>query len=500
MQQPVPAPLRALSLAALIAVALGAFWPSTAALWEFWQQQYLGQHGPLVAAISLWLIVRSRHALAGVRVHPSLWGIAGLALAGVASLIFWRAAIQELHMLLLPLIVFFAVLAAFGGGAARILAFPIAYLYFAEPPWNVLVGPLQMLTVRAVGILAPLVGMPVRIAGTVMHLPGEVTFEVTPLCSGVNFLVVGLAVAALIGELQHSPLRRRAALLASMALITIVSNWIRVLIIMAAGYASGTHQVLVTRGHVLFGWIFFALVMWGFARLVARASAAAGAPGGPAPPSELREAPLRGLLAAVALLLAMPMLARAVPAALDPRVAPLELRLPAGQAGWSGPLAATDEHWRPEFVGAHSEWHVAYDDAAGEAVELVVIGYPSQEQDRELVNEGNSLLGEGDLAAVGAAAVVRGDSPHIETVAADKDGQRFVVWYVYDIGGRRFVTPLLSQLWYGLRSLAGPPYSLVIAYRTACRPTCAAARARLASFAVSVGGHLVVREAHAGIG
>lgn len=489
------APPRALSLAGLIAVALVAYWPSTAALSGFWEHQYLGGHGPLVAAISLWLIVRARRELARSAAQPSAWGFAGLILCSVASVIFWRASIEELQMLLLPLILFFAVLAALGGGSARILAFPIAYLYFAEPPWHLLTAPLQALTLQAVRVLAPLVGMPARVAGNLVHLPGGVTFEVTPLCSGVNFLVVGLAVAALIGELERAPLRRRAALLGSMAVLAVVGNWARVLIIMGLGYAAGMHQVLVTRGHVLFGWILFSLMMFAFAWFASRPHTPADDRTVPAIPNASLNEPVQGLVAAVALLLAAPILARAVPAAVGGALAPLALRLPDAPAGWRGPLSASVGRWKPEFVGAHSEWHAVYQDASGANVEVLAIGYPSQGEDRELVNEGNSLLGSGDFSALAAGTVTRGELPHIEVVASDGKERPFVLWSVYDIGGRKFVTPLFSQLWYGVRSLGGAPYSVLFAYRTECEPSCEAARARLERFMRSVGNGIVVSNA-----
>ena len=489
----------------LLAIALIAYAPSTFALWDFWANNYLGGHGPLVGAISVWLIVRSRAALASAPAHPSLWGCAGLILCSIASVILWRASIEELEVLLLPLILFFAVLAAFGGGVARILAFPLGYLYFAEPPWHVLARPLQELTVRAVGVIAPLVGMPARIAGTLVFLPGGVTFEVTTLCSGVNFLMVGLAVAALIGELQQASLRRRAALLASMVLLTVVSNWVRVLIIMAVGYTSGMRHILVTSGHLLFGWVLFALVMCGYAWLVARYPA----PAVEARPARTRSVSSSGALAgyftAVGVLLAVPILARVVPAALSAGLAaPVGLQLPAGRSGWRGPLRASDELWKPDFVGAHSEWHVAYEDSGGDVVDVVAIGYSRQEQGRELVNECNSILGQGmctdaptaqpasGLTALTADSVVRSTHPHLEVIASDAKGQRFVIWWVYDIGGRKFVTPLFSQLWYGLHSLDGIPYSTLFAYRTACVPSCSAARERLSDFAEIIGGGIAM--------
>jgi len=478
----------------LIAIAILAYWPSAMALWDFWTSQpFLGGQGPLVVTLSLWLLVRSRAALEGTPLRPSLVGAIALLVSSVAAVILWRAAIEELHMLLLPLLMFLAVLAALGAGAARIVAFPLGYLYFAEPTWRILIWPLQHLTVRAAVFLGPLIGMPVVPSGTLLRLPHGVTFEVTPLCSGVNFLVVGLAVAALVGELQKASLPRRGALLAVMAVLMIVSNWVRVLAIMLAGYTSGM-RLLVMRGHVLFGWVLFAILMVGFVALAMRRTPLA------TPGNALRRhvagvsSPkwVPGFAASVALLMATPALARIAPAVLDSDEGGLALQLPAARGGWQGPLASSDAQWKPEFVGDHSEWHVAYRDEAGAVVELVAIGYPAQEQGRELVNEENSLLGSGDLTALGAATVVRGPQPHFEFIANDASERRFVVWSVYDIGGRRFVTPLFSQLWYGVRSLGRVPYSVQFAYRTSCEPSCEVARARLSRFERIVAGDITI--------
>jgi EpsI family protein len=495
MHHPVPALRGLVPVTSLIAVTLLAYAPSAVALWSFWDSQpFLGGQGPLVVALSAWLIVRSRSALEATRMRPSAWGCAALLVCSVASVTFWRSGIEELHMLLLPLLLLLAVLAAFGRGAARILAFPLGYLYFAEPTWRILIGPLQSLTMRAVVLMSPLTGTPMAPSGTLLRLPNGVTFEVTPLCSGVNFLVVGLAVAALIGELQRASLRRRAALLAGVALLMVVSNWLRVLLIVLAGYTSGM-RLLVTRGHVLFGWVLFALVVLGFSLWAARRAPIVLPDAVPQRETgATRALRLAGAGTAAAILVLMPLLARASAAVLHAGDV-LALHLPAAPAGWQGPLASIDTRWKPEFVGAHSEWHAAYRDGDGAIVELLAVGYPTQEQDRELVNEQNSLLGNDDLTAVGDATIVRGAQPHFEYLATDATGHSFVIWSVYDIGGRRFVTPLYSQLWYGLRSLSRAPYSVQFAYRAVCEPSCDGARARLASFERSVAGAITVTRA-----
>jgi exosortase len=258
---------------AVIVLSVLACWPSAAGLWDFWMRNpYLGGHGPFVAAASLGLILRSQPALAAARLRPSAAGVATLFVCATAWLISWRAGIRELHLALLPLVLLTAVLAAFGTAAARSVAFPLGYLYFAVPVWQVLIEPLRQLTIRVVGAIAPILGMPVTIVGNILYFPRNISFEVTPLCSGVSFLVVGLAVAALIGELQGASHRRRAGLLASMALLMILSNWVRVLVIIVAGYTSDMRSVIATRGHWYLGWLLFALVAVGFGWVTARGS------------------------------------------------------------------------------------------------------------------------------------------------------------------------------------------------------------------------------------
>ena len=261
---------------ALVALALLACWPSAAALWDLWVwNRYVDGHGPVIVAISLALLVRSRHALAGADVRPSVAGAAGLFACGLAWLSSLRTGSEVLPLLLLPVILLVAVFAAFGRKVAAITAFPIGYLYFAEPVGHVLIGPLQSLTTRVVGAVVPLLGMPVTVAGNILIFSPSISFEVTPICGGVNFLVVGLAAAALIGELQQASFRRRTLQIAAMALLMMVSNWVRVLVIIVAGYSTDMRSLLATRGHWYLGWILFALVMFGFARVSAGGSRSA---------------------------------------------------------------------------------------------------------------------------------------------------------------------------------------------------------------------------------
>jgi len=484
---------------ALIVIVVVAYWPSAAALWRYWiDVPSLGGHGPLVTALAVWMLYASRHRLARAPVSPAPWALLLVLLCSMASLLFWRAGIQAAQLLVLPALMFFAVLAVFGTAVARIVAVPIGYLYFAMPAWNLLSGPLQRCTVEVVRLLAPVLGLPVTITGTEVAFPNGASFIVTPACSGVGFLVEGLAVAVLLGEFEQAPAGRRWRLVAAMVPVALATNWLRVLALLHIGYATGMRHVLVSRVHLEFGWVLFVIVLILFVWLATRRRYAQPEAG-----STASDAPAPGpgawcpsaYLAAVAALVTGPLLFGLVlPAALSPAAA-ATLRLPTGHGDWRGPTETLDEVWVPVFVGEHSLQRASYQNSAGSSVEIVTVEYALQEQGRELVSEENSVLGGRGLTVVSSNVVEAQGQRYWEVVARDNQGGRSVIWCVYDIGGRAFVIPILSQLWYGARALVAPPYSVLFAFRTACAATCEAARSTLGEFARGMGQEMIAAAA-----
>jgi EpsI family protein len=476
-----------LRIAGLIAIAICAYWPTSSALWHYWTDDLgYGGAGLLVAALSIWLLFRARDRIALLPVHSQPWALALLVPCSIALLIFWRAGISSLQLLMWPALILLAVWSAFGTAVTRAIAVPVGFLYFAMPAWGVLAPPLQSLTLWIVTWLAPAVGVPATVVGTGIYLPGDMRFSVELPCSGVGFLAQGLAVAALLGELEQAPLRRRLRLLASMALVALVTNWIRVLTLIQVGYTTQMRHVLVTRYHLLFGYVLFVLALVLFVWVATRRAL----PNAPqtAPAARATRPPARDLyVTSLVALVAAPILVGILAWSADDQAAAGQLRLPAGRAEWRGPLATSDDNWQPVFIGLHEQQRGAYRDLAGRNVEAVAIGYHAQTHGRELVNEGNSLVGNGRLTVLTAAVVDRGGSAYREEVVVDERGQRSVIWSFYDIGGRPFATPKLAQLWYGVHALDAAPYSALFAFRTACSPDCAQARDALTDFVRAAG-------------
>jgi EpsI family protein len=443
-----------------------------------------------VAALALWLLYRARSQIACAPVRSVRGALVLLVPASLAAVIFWRASIEGLQFLMFPALILLAALTAFGVAVTRAIAVPVAFLYFAMPAWNALARPLQSLTLAVVRWVAPAIGLPATISGSWISLPDDMTFDVTLMCSGVGFLVQGLAVAALLGELEQAPWKRRLRLLGAMVLIAIITNWIRVLAIVQLGYSTQMRHVLVTRHHLLFGYMLFVLVLVAFVWLARQRSLPDAPPAASAVCATRSPAP-RGYFTALAALAAAPTLIGVLSVAAEDHRAPRELRLPSGRADWRGPLTSVDATWRPLFVGPHGEWRGTYRDLSGRTVEVLAVGYDTQAQDQELVNESNSLVGSGGLTTLTARKVDAGGQTYREEIVADGEGRGSVIWSLYSIGGRPFVTPLLAQLWYGMRALGKPPYSALFAFRAACSPSCSEARGALREFVRVMGPELL---------
>jgi exosortase len=490
----VPGRRTALSIVGLIAVAMVAYWPTSRALWDYWTDWLFGGHGIFVAVLALWLLYRAKDRVALAPLQSQPGALVPLVLCSVAALIFWRAGIQSLQLVLWPVLILLAVQAAFGSAVTRAIAVPVCFLYFAMPAWNLLAEPLQSLTIWAVRLLAPAIGVPASISGNSINLPGDTRFSVELACSGVGFFVEGLAVAALLGELEQAPIRRRLSLLATMVLVALITNWIRVLTIVQIGYATQMRHVLVTRYHVLFGYVLFVTVLLLFVWLATRHELPAAAAPLP-PPSAPVPAPgsyIRAVLALAAAPLAVAIIAISS-AGHDPVHT---LRLPAGQSDWGSPLDTAAAGWQPIFIGPHQERRGTYQDRAGRTIEAVAIAYETQAPGHELLAQGNSLLGNGGLTSLAAGRIER-DGGYREDLVIDDHGLRSVIWSFYDIGGHAFVAARLAQLWYGVHALGAPPYSVLFAFRATCVPSCAEARRALGDFAHAMRAELLASQSAA---
>ncbi len=478
-------------VAVLFAVAI-TYLPGTRDLLELWADYSAkgNTHGPLIVALCIALLFRDRKGLAAQPARFSRGGLLGLVLCSAAWLVFWRANIRDAYLILFPALVFFAVHASFGPRVALRAGFAIDFLAFALPFWDWFAGPLQHLTVLAMKVLLGVSGVPALVEGTRIELSSG-TFEVERSCSGLHFFIVGLAIAALLGELNRDTLRRRVLLLVGMGATAILANWVRVYTVVVAGYLTDMQHYLVRVEHYRFGWVVFTVFVLAFMFVANRL-----------PPSHREQdgdgevattagfVSLKGL-GIVAAVFAITAFTWVFAEARDAELkAEFRLASPSGEGGWSDPVTQSSREWQPVFAGSAGQLHVRYEHPRGEAVEAFIASYAGQRQGGELIGYPNSLVGE-SLGSRSESDVATDSGTFHEIVAADARGSRSLIWSTYVIGGHAMTAEFAAQIRYGVGSLLRPELAGVVAYRAKCAMSCDRARETLKEFAHSMNARML---------
>ena len=469
---------------AILALAIMVlYWPSVASLWARWQPDPSYSHGWLIMLVSAWLVYREAQEGRLDHSRPSWLGVAVIPLLGVTWLLAMAGSIGIVQWLLLPALLFAAAFALYGWTALRRLWFPIGFILFAIPLWAGLTPFLQDLTTDVVGRVLMAFRIPALLDGFRVHLPSG-SFEIVEACSGAHFFIVSLTLAALYGWLWYGRLTTTLKLIVVALAVALVANWLRVYLVIYAGYVTEMQHFLVQVDHHYFGWVLYmvmlAPVLWLARRWEPATESAlesapepATAPATPAP-SLSRRLPTIGYTLAA---LAIAPLAWLVLSGSATQAAPTAL--PAGQGGWTLAGAARDD-WRPRYRAPDVELDGAY--WRGEqGVDAWIVYFERPSQGSEVANQSNSLAHRRD-----------GRLQHLdngEAILSGPAGER-LIRYVHIVGGRESTAIMTAKLDQIIGTLSGRPEAALLAISTPCRPDCGAARDVLAAFEADMGAAL----------
>jgi exosortase/archaeosortase family protein len=351
----------------------------------------------------------------------------------------------------------------------RALAFPLAWLYLAIPVWDAILPLLNAISVFAVRFLLRVADVPAFFVNNRFEIPGG-TFEIADGCSGVHFFLVALTVSLLYGEVNRDSTRTRVKLVVFALLLAMATNWIRIFIIVVAGYLTDMTHSLVVNEHYTFGWYMFAGMMVMYFLIVRRWLAPEARPIA-AIDTGCSAIPRRGVAVAALGLALAPLTLLAD----SNQATPAQLQL-AMRAGSGAINPAATPGWQPVFPNADA----TFTGVSGDA-EIFVAGFASQGQGKEVAGFSTSLLGE----TLRRARSSRGDvpAPWSESAAVDENGRRWLLWSAYRMDDRWYRGALGLQLEYGIRSLAGAPAAAIVALRARCdSDDCAGARRALLQF------------------
>ncbi|QAY79164.1 exosortase A [Sphingosinicella sp. BN140058] len=423
-----------LALAAVCGAFLLLFHHDLIDMIHIWWRSPTFNHCFLVPPIALWLVSLRLPELR--QLTPSAW-LPGLLLGGGGALLWLlgdAGGVALARHLALVLIFQGAVIALLGKSVARGIAFPLFYLLFAIPAGEEAVPPMQTVTAEITMLLLQLSQVPAHIEGIFITTPIGL-FEVAEACSGVRFLIAMIAYGALVANLCFRSWARRLAFLAAATAIPIFANGVRAWGTIYAAERTGSLQYAVGFDHILYGWIFFAVVMvlimaagW---RFFDRKVGDAWFDPSTLPAVPVTRRRLIEVAAAVVVLAAAPPLWSALIAATGSSATPHEIAMPQVR-GWTQVPADRGRPWRPHFAGADALRLQRYRNAAGQEVDLAIAVFARQTEGRELVGYGQGAVGPEDVWAWTADALPP-DGGKAERIASH--GEIREVLTFYRVGG-----------------------------------------------------------------
>ena len=155
---------------------------------------------------------------------------------------------------MLPMFLALAVLAA-GWRSALTLIAPVLMLVFCLPLFDSLNEQLVELSSWAVGAMLHLTPFTSFISGNAIALPAG-SIVIADGCSGLRYLVIGLATANLAASMNRLS-RVDHLILNLLAIVAMVGvNWLRIFAIVIVAYVTDMQSPLV-RNHESFGWVIF---------------------------------------------------------------------------------------------------------------------------------------------------------------------------------------------------------------------------------------------------
>lgn len=452
----------------LVELALLVLYFDTAqAMVEIWWRSETFNHAFLVPPIALWLIWEKRHALAREVPEPTLWLILPLAAIAFGWLLGELAAVNAVTQLALVAMIVLAVPIVIGLPAARRIAFPLFFLFFAVPIGEFVMPQLMEWTAQFTVIGLRASGIPVYQEGLHFVIPSG-KWSVVEACSGVRYLIASVVVGTLYAYLNYQSLRRRLIFIGVSIVVPLVANWVRAYMIVMLGHLSG-NTLAVGVDHLIYGWLFFGVVIMIMFAIGMRWRESEAAL--PARDGNRNGMPAGGggrLLPVVVLALGTACLPRAAVEVMDSGSALPQPVLSAerlAQGGWEivpGPLI----DWQPAFANPSGTLNAVLA-KEGQRVGIFIAYYRQQNYERKLISSQNELVksndkvwaqvnrGSRDVSLAGQAVTVRTGVLRNNPVSIGAESDRYRVWHWYWIDGRIVTSDHLGKLWLALARLSG---------------------------------------------
>lgn len=387
-----------IAVAAVFALLL-VFWETAGSMVEIWHRSETFGHGFLVIPITLWLVWQRRRELAEVPLRPFWPGLVLVAASGFLWLLGALADVSVVKQFAFIFTVQSALLTLLGFATARKLAFPLLFLIFAVPFGDASVPFLIDWTADFTVFALKLSGVAVYREGNSFQLSTG-HWSVVEACSGFRYLIATLMASTLFAYLMYRSWWRRVLFIVAAVPASIVANWLRAYLIVMLGHHSN-NRLAVDFDHLIYGWMFFGVVLFVLFSIGARFREDVDAVKVPTPVPEgnglIGFRPSLGAMVAVATLTLLtaciwrPLSSAMISTDSDRPKALLPID---AENGWRK-VGLVEDGWQPRFSGHRVALRQVFE-RQGERVVVYIAYYASQRQGQELINSTNVLLSTED--------------------------------------------------------------------------------------------------------
>ena len=219
------------SFAAYLLLLFLLYFDAFRAMFRIWTSSEAFAYGAIVFPVVLYLLWRKRDDLLQMQFVPDARISILILLLSFVVLVSQLLSVDIAQQLATVILIPCGVYAFLGRDAFFKLAFPLLFLLFAVPVGQDLMSVLQIYTAQFAVWTAELFGYPATLVGRFLETANG-KFEILTISSGARYLVASLAVGCLYAYLQFRALKNRLLIILLSALLPIVANAIRAIVIL----------------------------------------------------------------------------------------------------------------------------------------------------------------------------------------------------------------------------------------------------------------------------
>lgn len=454
------APGLLIALGASLILACTIFRDSLVAMVQQWNTGGTYAHGYLIPFVTAYLLYQQRTDLGACEKKITAWAGALVALGAAAWAMSALIDIQLFQQITALATLLGIVLLFLGYHFVNAALFPLLFLFLAVPVGDGITPHLIDMTADFVVAALRVTGIPVYREGASFVIPSG-SWSVVTACSGIRYLMATVTIGTLYAYLNFRSYWRRTAFVGVAVILAIVGNWLRAYLIVMIGHLSGM-RLAVGIDHVIYGWVFFGLLIFLLMGIGTLWSEPPAPPVVPVRGRNITPSPLQITWACSMVLASLLVAQRWVEhARLRPATPPPQITVAASDLGpgWSA-LPAVFTDWRATYAGDPVIIDARYRKSDGDLA-WQVAWYGAQHQGSEIINAGTHLVPEISTTwrMLGTSITLAPDTvlpARLETVIENAAAQgQIVIWQWYWIEGRTVPAPLWAKFYEILARVQG---------------------------------------------